>query len=347
MKTQWCGRERGPRRRTALIVKLTILLALALAAAGCTRYRAEEVVVRNGETALGGTLYVPTGKGPHPAIVLIHGSGRSTRENTRFYGELFARNGVAALVYDKRDVGPIPATELVSSDDLAGDALAGVALLKARPDIDARRVGLWGGSQGAGVAARAAARSKDVAFVVAVSGGGLNMAEHRSFQFGNRLRARGFGDAEVAEALRVVELLHEFVRSGGGGEEALQAELDRAHQHAWAEVVLPRRPPTAQERATWIQWRELAGDPMSDWERLTVPVLLLWGARDTVVNVPLSEERIRAALARAGNRDVTVRVVPGADHNFMLPGAAPTDLPSQEFLDTMVEWTRKRTGLSN
>jgi pimeloyl-ACP methyl ester carboxylesterase len=173
------------------------------------------------------------------------------------------------------------------------------------------------------------------------------MAEHRSFQFGNRLRARGFSDAEVAEALRVVELLHEFVRSGGKGAEALQAELDRAHQHAWAEVVLPRRPPTAEERATWIQWRELDGDPMADWERLTVPVLLLWGGRDTVVNVPLSEERIRAALERAGNRDVTVRVVPDADHNFMLPGAARTDFPSEEFLDTMVDWTRKRTGLSN
>jgi pimeloyl-ACP methyl ester carboxylesterase len=85
---------------------------------------------------------------------------------------------------------------------------------------------------------------------------------------------------------------------------------------------------------------------MADWERLTVPVLLLWGGRDTVVNVPLSEQRIRAALERAGNRDVSVRVIPDADHNFMLPGAAPTDYPSEEFLDTMVDWTRKRTGLS-
>jgi pimeloyl-ACP methyl ester carboxylesterase len=325
-------------------MRTCVLFVVALAAAGCARYRTEEVVVRSGETALGATLYLPAGRGPHPAVALFGGSGRSTRENLRFFAEFYATHGVAALASDKRDIGPIRATELVSSDELAGDALAGVELLKTRAGIDPRRIGLWGGSQGAGVAARAAARSTDVAFVVAVSGGGLTMAEHRSFQFGNRLRARGFSDAEVAEALRVVERLHDYVRAGGKNTEAMQAELDRAFQHPWAAEVLPRRAPTAEERATWIQWRELDGDPMQDWERLTVPVLLLWGGRDAVVNVPLSEQRIRAALGRAGNRDFTIHVVPDADHNFMLPGAAPTDFPAEDFLNVMRDWTLKRVG---
>ena len=327
-------------------VRLTLLVALALASAGCARYRTEDVTVQSGAVSLGGTLYLPRGRGPHPAIVLIHGSGRSTRDNLRFFAELFATHGVAALAYDKRDVGPNPATELAGSDELAADALAAVELLKRRADVDARRVGLWGGSQGAGVAAHAAARSKDVAFLIGVSGGGLTMAEHRLFQFANRLRERGYGETEVAEALRVVNLVHDFVRSGCRDPAALQAELDRAYEHPWAEVVLPRRPPTDEERATWIQWKELDVDPMADWGRLTIPVLLLWGGRDRVVDVPTSRERISAALERAGNRNVTVRVVTDADHNFMLPGASPTDYPSQEFMDTMVNWTRERAGLS-
>lgn len=326
-------------------LRLLLLVVVALAAAGCTRYRAEETVVRSGATTLGATLYLPTGRGPHPAIVLIHGSGPSTRENVRFYAEFFATHGIAALAYDKRDVGPNRSTELVSSDELAGDALAGVELLKSRAEIDPQRIGLWGGSQGAGVAAHAAVRSPDVAFVVAISGGGLTMAEHRSYQFGTRLRARGFSEEEVTEALRVVERLHDYVRAGGKNPEAMQSELDRAFQHPWASEVLPRRAPTAEERATWLQWRELDGNPMQDWERLNVPVLLLWGGRDRVVNVPLSEQRIRAALERAGNRDFTIHIVPDADHGFMLPNAAPTDYPSEEFLNVMRDWTIKHADL--
>jgi hypothetical protein len=65
----------------------------------------EAIEVRNGEVKLGGDLLLPSGTGPHPAIVLIHGSGRGTRESCRIFGNLFARHGVAALLYDKRDAG--------------------------------------------------------------------------------------------------------------------------------------------------------------------------------------------------------------------------------------------------
>lgn len=326
---------------------LLALVVLAAASAGCARYRAEEVTVRSGDLPLGATLYLPRGAGPHPAVVLIHGSGRSTRENVRFYAELYAAHGVAALAYDKRDVGPSTGTQTVTPDELVADALAGVSLLKSRSDIDPRRIGLWGGSEGAGLAARAAARSTDVAFVVAASGGGLTMAEHRIFQFRTRLLARGYGEEEVNEAIRVVERLHEYVRTGGKDEAGMQAELDRAFERPWAPDILPRRAPDATQRATYSQWRYLDGDPMEDWQRVTVPVLLVWGGRDTVVNVPLSEERIRAALERAGNRDFTIRIIPDADHNFMLPGAAPTDYPSQEYMDLQTDWTRTRVGLSH
>jgi dienelactone hydrolase len=82
---------------------------------------------------------------------------------------LFARHGVAALLYDKRDVGYEPGgTDLVDLRDLAGDALAAVALLKARNDIRDDQIGLWGISQGGMVAPIAAAQSSDVAYVIAV-----------------------------------------------------------------------------------------------------------------------------------------------------------------------------------
>ena len=106
------------------MLKISILILIAFVSMGCASYRQEEVSFRNGSTTLYGTLYVPSGQARHPAMIFIHGSGRSTRDTFSFYAKLFARKGVAILIYDKRDIGSIRATELVSSEDLAGDVLA-------------------------------------------------------------------------------------------------------------------------------------------------------------------------------------------------------------------------------
>jgi hypothetical protein len=105
-------------------------------------YKQEDVRFRNGDVTLAGTLTIPLTRGPHPAIVFTHGGGPDTRDLSRFYADLFARRGVASLIYDKRGVGQ-SAPELdwgrSSFDDLAGDALAGVSFLKSRKEITPER----------------------------------------------------------------------------------------------------------------------------------------------------------------------------------------------------------------
>lgn len=232
------------------ILKISFLILITLFSIGCTSYHQEEVRFSNGSTTLHGTLYVPNGKTRHPAIIFIHGSGRSTRETFRYYADLFARKGLAVLIYDKRDIGSITATELVSSEDLAGDVLASVELLKKRKDIDANRIGLWGGSQGSGIAAKAAAQSRDIAYLISVSGGGVSYAELNPFQKANRLRAQGYLETEIRDAVAAIERLQEYVRTRANPAEA-QAALDRAWQNRWASVVLPsRRIPTDEELKT-------------------------------------------------------------------------------------------------
>src|SRR5262249_55942699 len=170
---------------------------------------------------------------------------------------LFARSGIAALLYDKRDVGHEPSgMDLVDLRDLAGDALAAVALLKERDDIRGDQIGLWGISQGGMVAPIAAAQSRDVAFVIAVSAPGVSYAEFNLFATANQLRRQGFSDREVSEASAALRRLDSFVRRGNP--QGAQVMLEEARKQRWfALSTLPLAPPTKTELRTWFRWRNL------------------------------------------------------------------------------------------
>lgn len=133
---------------------------------------ASTLVVHNGDVSLPAKVITPVGfPGPRPAVVLIQGAGPRGVDAYLPEAEAFARAGIVMLIYQKRIVGYTPFNR--SFADLAGDALAGVRLLRARPDVDPARVGVWGYSEGGWVAPLAATLSSSVAFVVTVAGSGL------------------------------------------------------------------------------------------------------------------------------------------------------------------------------
>src|SRR6185436_4144365 len=146
-------------------------------------YRDEQVTFQNAKAGitLAGTLTTPAGTTPSPAVVLITGSGAEDRDETVFghkpflvLADTLTRKGVAVLRVDDRGVGGSGGkVDTSTSEDFAEDALAGIAYLKTRPDIDAKHIGLIGHSEGGLIAPIAATRSKDVAFIVLMAGPGL------------------------------------------------------------------------------------------------------------------------------------------------------------------------------
>jgi uncharacterized protein len=315
----------------------------------------EAIEIRNGDVKLGGDLLLPSGPGPHPALVLIHGSGRATRDNLRIFGNLFVSHSIAVLLYDKRDVGPDPSgADLGDARDLAGDALAAVALLKARDDIRKDQIGLWGASQGGTVAAMAAAQSSDVVFIIGVSAPGVSIAELYLFQVPHRFRRRGFSDREVSEVTAAQRRLDDFIRRGNP--QGAQTMLEVARRQRWFEFsALPAAVPTETELRSLQRWRNLDLDPVSYWERVKVPVLLIYGEREDKVPVDRSIKRIREAFRRAGNTKYATKIFPGADHSLNLtPDAGAGEQRSVEanegprfapgYLDTMTGWLRKQLG---
>lgn len=144
---------------------------------------------------LGGTLFTPRGRsGPLPAMLLVHGSGTGGpgyREQLRGEAEAFARQGIAVLATDKREEGYTPFHRDLSQ--LADDALAAFAVLRARPEVDPATAGIWGLSEGGWVAPLAASRSADIAFVVTAGAPGISPLAQQAWNVRNKLAWSGIG----------------------------------------------------------------------------------------------------------------------------------------------------------
>src|SRR5580704_18114584 len=191
----------------------------------------EAVHFVSGRIKLAGTLVLPAGSHSHPAVVLFHGSGAQKRD--LFTARWFAEQGIAALAYDKRGVGDSTGNfRTVPFMDLCDDGLAAIAYLKSRKEIDTRRIGVWGLSQGGWLGPLAASRSADISFVIAVSGPGVSPGEQMLVYYANELRDRGVPEADVREADALRRDVWNYLFTGQGYEKA-RRELAAARGKRW------------------------------------------------------------------------------------------------------------------
>jgi pimeloyl-ACP methyl ester carboxylesterase len=310
-------------------------------------FRAEEVTFSNGDITLSGSLVLPLGRGPFPAVVCIHGSGPTTRDMYLGKAVCFARRGIAVLIYDKRSVGKSVGGDWQSATvyDLAEDALAGIRLLKARRDIRAGHIGAEGFSQGGWITPLAAQMSDDVAFVIVGSAAGISAAEQSIYHVKNVMRQAGCPEQAIAKATELREQLYQMARAGEP-REGINAELKLAAGESW--FPYSSLPVEAGPTNPDYNRRFLFLDPVPIWAKVTVPVLAMWGDKDINLPAERSKEIIRAALQTAGNRDVTLRVFANADHTLVLtrPKDAAWDFPryAPGYFDLMASWLLRRFG---
>ncbi len=318
------------------------------------KYREEEVAFQNGDVKLSGTLLLPISRSKSPAVVLVHGSSPNERTSYRSWARHFATSGIAALIYDKRGAGRSTGnTRSASMEDLADDAIAGIRMLKLRRDIDVGKVGIAGHSQGGWIAPLAAARSGDVAFVITSAAAAVTPAEQSIYHRAGMMKQAGMTDAEIAEATRLREKLYLLNRKILAKDPdimemraSISRELSENKAARWfSPAELP--PELTGELPPRGALELLFFDASPVWPKVKVPVLALWGDRDTVVPVEKSREMIQSYLEKAGNKDLTIKVMPGVDHgNNVVSDGGVWDFPrsNSEYDRTMVEWLLKRVG---
>ena len=272
----------------------------------------EDVRFSNGNVGLAGTLISPSSGAKHPAIILVHASGAEDREYLLPFAHFLVRHGIAVLGYDKRGVGGSTGDwRTASFEDLAGDVLAGFEYLKTRDDVDRTQIGLLGWSQAGWVMPLAAVRAKGVAFLISISGAGIPAAETTIDQMRNEMTSRGMKPQTVDQIVDLVKLQYHFARTGQGWDEY-------AAQRQILVTRMGRAPdnfPGSPDDPYWLLVRRLYFyDPAPTLRRLQVPTLAFFGALDNNIVAEKNKAAWESALRAAGNRDYTLRILPGANH---------------------------------
>jgi hypothetical protein len=310
--------------------------------------RSEEVRFAGGGATLAGTLMVPPGAGRWPAIVLLHGSGPQNRNGTLPFARFLVRHGFAILAYDKRGVGGSGGDwREASFDVLADDALAAVAFLRARGDIDPKRIGLLGVSQGGWIGPLAASRSRSVAFLVSVSGPGVTPAEQSLDLMAAEMRLTGVPEDEVREGLALARLAYRYGRTGEGWEDYAAAR-SASRERSWLPYLgLPAEPADAgweMQRLFYFH------DPAPVLAAVRCPVLAVFGGKDSGVPAEKNLARWREGLPRRTLRKSRLVVLPGANH-VMFEAAtgsmfeiAELDRFDPGYRTLLLEWLALRAG---
>ncbi len=257
-------------------------------------------------------------------------------------GNHFARSGVLCLIWDRPGVGGSTGDYNAQTfHDRAGEALAAIGFLRKRSDVRSKCVGLWGHSQGGMVALVATSLSDTVAFLIEVSGWQGPAWQQDLVRVEAEVRAAGFPETHVRRAVAFARERMDLIRRSRP-----YSELDKIQGAVKAERWF--RHVGYCDPARFESARKNVGyDTTSSWEGDHCPVLVIYGDRDTSSGPP---ERliavIRRGLEKAGNRDVTIKVFPHANHSLCVSSGDRGDRQTETnlsfapgYLELMTGWT--------
>ncbi len=286
-----------------------------------------EVTVGSGHLPLPGTLTLPSGKGPFPAVVLVHGSGPQDRDETvgpnRPFRDLawgLAERGVAVLRYEKRThrypKKSISVEGFTVRNETVDDARAAVRLLAGTPEIDPLRIFVLGHSLGGMLAPRIAKDLDGVAGLVIMAGPTRPL------------------ERVIVDQLEYLAGLDDTVTPDE------QDRIDAAKKMA-EQVASRRLMPTDTVEVLGVStpgsyWIDLRGyDPVATAANLRIPILILQGGRDYMVT---GEDLKGWRRGLSEHHNVTFREYPGLNHLFMKGEGppSPTELMQPGHVDRQV-----------
>ena len=299
-------------------------------------YREEEVVYENKKdnVKLAGTLTLPKSGGPFPAVLLITGSGPQNRDSEikghktfLVIADYLTRRGIAVLRVDDRGVGGSTGKiDTSTTADFAGDVLTGIDFLKAHKEIDAKRIGLIGHSEGGIIAPMVAAQSKDVAFIVMLAGTGLPGGDILMLQTKLIMKSLGAPQEEIDVHTKLQAMVYGVINKETDLEVAKKLIVEKfADMKAKASPEDKKRLEMRETTdlkfmlkdldSKWLRYF-ISNDPRPSLRKVQCPVLALNGSKDQQVPPTENLTEIAKALKEGGNKDVTTKEMADLNHLF-------------------------------
>jgi uncharacterized protein len=321
----------------------------------------------SGELTLRGKLVTPAGKGPFPAVVLVHGSGDESAVDYYSDPYLFASHGIATLVFDKRGTGESEGEYTQNFHLLARDVLAAVEQLRGRREIDPSRLHLAGYSQGGWIAPLAASQTQGIRSLLIGYGPMVPVTGEDRWGYVYVLQKKGFGADALREADRLNDALSAIVDRGEDRWDEVNRLLDEAEGKPWFAAIRGSDSLVGFVADTWMPrwvlrayaaWRlrdtgeepfvDRLYDPYPTVASLTAtPSLWIFGGEDDSMPTAWTVEKLEQL--RAAGRPIEIAVFPQADHGILrfeetagerrYLGYEPGYYPLQ------VDWLRRQSGL--
>lgn len=298
-------------------------------------YYTEDVTFKNTKAgiSLAGTLTLPTKEGKFPVVILITGSGPQNRDEEILghkpflvISDYLTRNGIGVLRYDDRGVGESTGDfKSANSADFATDVESAIAYLKTRKDINKKKIGLVGHSEGGLIAPMVASRSKDVSYIVLLAGPGIQGDKILLLQQELIARANGESESDIKKSIQANAKLFKMVLNSNDTQK-LKADLT----HGINEMINSDTSATIPNGMTQDEFVSKQVDqitspwmlyfmkfnPIPTLEKVKCPVLAVNGSKDLQVPPKENLTAIKKAIKKGGNNNVTIKEFPNLNHLF-------------------------------
>lgn len=299
-------------------------------------YYSEDVTFKNNKAnvTLAGTLTLPQKEGIYPVVILITGSGPQNRDEEILghkpflvISDYLTRNGIAVLRYDDRGVAKSTGDfKTATTVDFATDVESAISYLKTRKEINVKKIGLIGHSEGGIIAPMVASKSKDVDFIVLLAGQGLSGDKLMLLQKEKIEQAMNINEQEISKGQKIFSGAYRIILESHTDNTDLKNKLNAYFTQSFDNKLSEEQVNAITNSITtpWMIYF-LKYNPVPALEKVKCPVLAIDGEKDLQVP-PENLIAIKTALENGGNKNVTTKLFPNLNHLFQ---DCKTGLPSE------------------